>query len=177
MKRRIATWAAAALTVVSLTACSGSPEAAPAPTEKPASTTPVEPAAPPTTTTTTAPEPEQTEQSLAEACVEPSAKLTEASAQLLEASTTLAASNGKDAEAAVEALKGMGDYFSTLAESAVNSEVGAALAGIGKGYAELAVPYGKLLVDSDLSAAADATRALADLQEHMEDFQKLCGVS
>ena len=155
MNRRIATWAAAALTVLSLAACSGSPEAAPAPSEKPASSAPAEPAAPATTTTpatTTAPEPEPSEATVAEACVEPSAKLVEASAQLTEASAALAASDGKDAEAAVEALKGMGDYFSTLAESAANSEVGAALAGIGKGYAGLAVPYGKMLVDNDLSA-------------------------
>jgi len=32
----------------------------------------------------------------------------------------------------------------------------------------------KLLIDEDLSASADAMRALADLQESLTAFQKLC---
>lgn len=178
MNRRIATWAVVALATFGLTACGGSPSASPeAPSADPATSAPA-PSVEPTTqappTTEAAPEPTPTEQSLAEACLEPNAKLTEASAQLMEVSAALAASDGKDAKAVVDALKGMGDYFATFAESATNPEVKEALTGIAKGYADLAKAYAKLLIDEDLTAAADAMRALADVQESMDAFTKLC---
>lgn len=178
MNRRIATWAVAAVTIFGLTACGGSPSAPPeAPPADPATSAPA-PSAEPTTqappTTEAAPEPTPSEQSLTEACLEPNAKILEASAQLMEVSAALAASDGKDAKAVVDALKGMGDYFGTLAESAVHPELKEALTGIAGGYAKLAVAYGKLLIDNDLAAGADAMRALADIQESMEVFQKLC---
>ncbi|MCA0250829.1 MAG: hypothetical protein LCH76_00780 [Actinobacteria bacterium] len=172
MTRRIATWAAIAIAVFGLTACSGAPSAP----ESPAATT-TAPAPPPAAETTPPPAAETTpppaeeapsaEQSLAEACLEPSAKLLEASAQLTGASAALAASDGKDAQAVVDAFKEMGDYFSTLAESATNPEVKEALTGMAKGYADFAKFYGKLLIDEDLSAAADAMEALADLQKSL----------
>lgn len=172
MNRRIATWAVAALAIFGLTACGGSPStppAAPSPdptTSAPAPTT--EPA------TEAAPETTPAEQTLAQDCLEPNAKLIEASAQLMEVSAALSASDGKDAKAMVDALKGMGESFGTIAESTTNPEVKEALTGIAKGYAQLAKAYGKMLIDNDLSAAADAMRALADVQESMEAFQKLC---
>jgi len=69
----------------------------------------------------------------------------------------------------------MADYFGTMAKSASDSKVGKALSGIAKSYAKLAKAYGKLLIDEDLSAAADAMRAMSTLQESLESFQKLCG--
>ncbi len=60
------------------------------------------------------------------------------------------------------------------AESATNPEVKEALTGIAKGYADLAKAYGKLLIDEDPTAGADAMRALTGLQESMNAFTNLC---
>lgn len=138
----------------------------------PASTAPAETSPSVEPSTPAAPEP--SEQSLTEACLEPNTKLIEASAELTKVSAALAASDGKDAQAVVDALKEMGNYFTTMAESAVNPEVKDALTGIAKGYADLAKAYGKLLIDNDLTAGADAMKALTGLQESMDAFTKLC---
>ena len=180
MNRRIATWAAAALTVFNLTACSGSPEAAPAPSDTPAVSTSAEPSAP---ATTTAPEtseptaPEPSAPTLAEACIEPSLKMAEASTQLAEVSAALASTDGKDPAAMVEAIKGMGEYFGTISESVSDTQLKASLAGMAQGYAGLATGYAKMFIDNDLTASAEVMQAISGLQTSITDFQTLCGVS
>lgn len=175
MKRHVATWAIVALATLGLTACGSPSTSTPAPVETPTSSAPAETSPPVEASTPAAPEP--SEQTLAEACLEPNAKLLEASAELAKVGAALAASDGKDAQAAVDALKAMGEYFSTFAESATNPEVKDALAGIAKGYADLAKVYGKVLIDKDPTAAMDALTALSGLQESMEAFTKLCSGS
>lgn len=172
MTRTITSLAIVALALFSLTACGGSPST---PAETPAAdpttsapAAPVEQTTPAETGTTAA------GQSLTEACLEPSAKLVEASAELMKVSAALAASDGQDAKALADALNGMGDYFGTVAESTSNQEVKEALTGISKYYVKLGELLPKMLVDKDMTAAAEATQAMADLQKSLEAFQTLC---
>lgn len=177
MNRRIATWAVAALTVFGLTACGGAPSAPPeAPSADPATSAPA-PSVEPTTqappTTEAAPEP-PAEQSLAEACLEPSAKMIEAQAELTAAYAALSATDGKDPQKTVDAMAALADYFGKLAESSSHPDVKKALTGIQEGYQKFSVLMGKLLIDKDLSAAAEVSTVMADLQKAWEDFTKLC---
>lgn len=174
MNRRIATWATIAIAVFGLTACSGAPSAPVASTEE-ATSAPA--ASAPTTeqTTPAAPETTASGQTLAEACIEPSAKLIEASAELAEAGAALSQGSGTNAKQTVKALSAMADYFGTLAETSKNDEVREALIGIQNGYDKLSDLYNKLLVKKDYSAAADAAKITTELQEALTAFQELCG--
>lgn len=173
MNRHIAIWATVAIAAFSLTACSSAPTAPVAPSGGASSA----PAASAPATEQSSPAAEATSasgQTLAEACIEPSAKLVEAYAELAKVNAAMLAHDGKDAQDTVDALHAMADYFGALAESTSNAEVKKALTGIQKSYDKLAVLMEKLLVKEDLSAAADATKIMAELQESMTAFQKLC---
>ena len=114
---------------------------------------------------------------LAEACIEPSLKMAEASTQLAEVSAALASTDGKDPAAMVEAIKGMGEYFGTISESVSDTQLKASLAGMAQGYAGLATGYSKMFIDNDLTASAEVMQAISGLQTSITDFQTLCGVS
>jgi hypothetical protein len=119
-------------------------------------------------------EPTTSEQTLAESCIEPNLKLLEAEAELVKVQAEMATSGGKDPKSSVKALAAMADVFGKLAESSSNPEVKKALTGMQKGYAKLSDLMNKLLVKKDYSAAADAAKVMAELQEALQAFQKLC---
>ncbi len=170
MNRRIATLATIAIAAFGLTACSGAPSASVAPTG--ADTTPATSASAPSTPA--APETSASAQTLAEACLEPNAKLIEASAELAKVSAALSQNGGKDPKQAVKALSATADYFGKLAESSSNADVRKALTGIQKGYAKYSDLYAKVVIKKDYAAAADAAKILAELQKSMTAFQTLC---
>lgn len=174
MNRCIATWATIAIATFGLTACSSAPSAPVAPVGE-VSSAPVTSAPPAEQASPAAPETTDSGQTLADACIEPSAKLVEAEAELAKASIALSQSGAKNPKQLIKAMHAYADYFGKIAESTSHPDVKKALLGIQKGYHELADIYTKLLVKKDYTAAADASKVLAELQESMKAFQKLCG--
>lgn len=167
MNRRLASCATVLFAIVGLTACSGAPAATQSPV---AATT----SAPADQATTPAAQTTASGQTLAEACLEPSAKLAEASAELAKAGAAVSAGDGKNAQDVADALAKFADYFGAFASSTKNTEVAKALSGIESGYRKLSTLYPKAVDDHDLDAMADMTKVMADLQKSLSAFTTLC---
>ena len=172
MNRLIAVHVVVAIAAFSLTACSGSPS--------PASTSATAASAPAAATSsaaepTTASSKESTTsgQTLAEACLEPNAKMAEATAELAKASAAVSASDGKNAQAVADAIIKMGDYFAAMAESTTNTDVKASLNGIAKAYRKMGELYPKAM-KQDMAALTGLMTVMTDLQKSLTDFQTLC---
>lgn len=168
MNRHIAAWTIVAVAAFGLTACSGTP-AAPEVAASPSVSAPVEQPSP------TAEETTASGQTLAEACIEPSAKLVEASAQLMEANAALAKAGSKgDAKATIKAFTAAVDTIGAMADSATHPEVKAELTALHEGYGKLRDLLSKVLIDEDLSAAGEFATVASELQTSLTAFQALC---
>lgn len=168
MNRLVAAWTVAAIAVLGLTACAGSSASPGSSTPRANASAPSEPASPSTAASTTS------GQSLAEACVQPSAALVEASAQLAKASAAIAEPGKGDPKATVKAFTAVVDAFGAMADSATNAEVKDALTGLHTGYGKLRDMLSKILIDKDYAAASGYATAAAEVQESLTKFQKLC---
>lgn len=160
MNRRIAAWTIAAVAVLGLTACSGSPS-----TSDGASDT--------DDTSSSAPAETNTDQSVADACAIVSAKVTDATASLSGLDMTAAAA---DPQATVDQFSETVDAIGEAVDSVDNAEVKDATNAIFEDFTAMRDSLSKLLVEQDTSteAISAATATITAVQESTTAFTELC---
>jgi hypothetical protein len=156
MNRRIAAWTIAAVAVLGLTACSGSPAAEDDTSNEAGDSAPVEET--------------NTDQSVEDACGIVLPKLQEANTAASEIDTTGAA----DPQTTVDQFSAVVDAFGEAAASVDNAEVKEATSAVHEDFAALGDVLSKVLIDQDLTAAEGMTTITADLTESATALQELC---
>lgn len=156
MNRRIAAWTIAAVAVLGLTACSGSPAAEDDTSNEAGDSAPVEET--------------NTDQSVEDACGIVLPKLQEANAAASEIDTT----GATDPQTTVDQFNTVVDAFGEAADSVDNAEVKEATSAVHEDFAALGDVLSKVLIDQDLTAAEGMTTITADLTESATALQELC---
>lgn len=156
MNRRIAAWTIAAVAVLGLTACAGSPSAT---TESP------------TTSDNSAPAEQSVDQSVAEACAEASAKVQAASDEMTSLDMSAATT---DPQGTVDAFSKTVDAIGAAAESSRNPEVKAAVEDVYGDFGALRDVLSTVLVDQNTAAASEMTTVMADVQDSATALSTLC---
>lgn len=152
MNRRIAAWTIAAVAVLGLTACSGSPSATDESSTKGENSAPAD-------------------QSVADACTEAGAKVQAASQELSSLDVSDAAA---DPQGTLDAFSKTVDAIGAAAESVGNPEVKAAVGDVYADFGALRDVLSKVLVDQDTAAASEMTTIMADVQESSTALSTLC---
>jgi maltose-binding protein MalE len=155
MNRRIAAFTIAAVAVLGLTACSGSPSSTDGSSTKSDSSTSAQ----------------NTDQSVADACTEAGAKVQAASQELSSLDVSAAAA---DPQGTVDAFSKTVDAIGAAAESVGNPEVKAAVGDVYDDFGALRDVLSKVLIDQDTAAASDMTTIMADVQESSTALSTLC---
>ncbi|MFB7251494.1 hypothetical protein [Microbacterium sp. NPDC056234] len=160
MNRQIAAWTIAAVAVLGLTACSGTPSASEGSQESSSSEAPAE-----NKNDNTG------DQSVADACAA-------ANAQVAEASSTLA---GLDIEAATADPQGTVDAFTetvdaigAAADSVNNAEVKEAVTALYEDFGQMRDVLSAVLIDQDMSVASEMTTITTDITESSTALSTLC---
>lgn len=156
MNRRIAAWTIAAVAVLGLTACSGSPAAEDNTSNEAGDSAPVEET--------------NTDQSVEDACGIVLPKLQDANAAASEIDTT----GATDPQTTVDQFSTVVDAFGEAADSVDNAEVKEATSAVHEDFAALGDVLSKVLIDQDLTAAEGMTTITADLTESATALQELC---
>ncbi|GGD74323.1 hypothetical protein [Microbacterium murale] len=156
MNRRIAAWTIAAVAVLGLTACSGSPAAEDDTSNEAGDSAPVEET--------------NTDQSVEDACGIVLPKLQDANAAASEIDTT----GATDPQTTVDQFSTVVDAFGEAADSVDNAEVKEATSAVHEDFAALGDVLSKVLIDQDLTAAEGMTTITADLTESATALQELC---
>ncbi|MES2866999.1 hypothetical protein [Microbacterium profundi] len=156
MNRRIAAWTIAAVAVLGLSACSGSPAAEDDTSNGSGDSAPVEET--------------NTDQSVEDACGIVLPKLQEANAAASEIDTT----GATDPQTTVDQFSTVVDAFGEAADSVDNVEVKEATSAVHEDFAALGDVLSKVLIDQDLTAAEGMTTITADLTESATALQELC---
>ena len=156
MNRRIAAWTIAAVAVLGLTACSGSPAAEDDTSNEAGDSAPAEET--------------NTDQSVEDACGIVLPKLQEANTAASEIDTT----GATDPQTTVDQFSTVVDAFGEAADSVDNAEVKEATSAVHEDFAALGDVLSKVLIDQDLSAAEGMTTITADLTESATALQELC---
>ncbi|WP_334148022.1 hypothetical protein [Microbacterium sp.] len=156
MNRRLAALTIAAVAVLGLTACSGSPSAS----EETSSSN-----------ETAAPTAESSDQSVADACASASAQVQDATKDLTSIDMTTAAA---DPQGTIDTFTQSVDAIGAAAESISNPEVKAAVTDVYEDFGAMRDVLSKVLIDQDMDAAAEMTQVSADVQESATAIGTLC---
>ena len=156
MNRRIAAWTIAAVAVLGLTACSGSPAAEDDTSNEAGDSAPVEET--------------NTDQSVEDACGIVLPKLQEANAAASEIDTT----GATDPQTTVDQFSTVVDAFGEAADSVDNADVKAATSAVHEDFAALGDLLSAVLIDQDVAAAEGMTTITSDLTESATALQELC---
>lgn len=160
MNRRLAALTIAAVAVLGLTACSGSPSASEETTAPSQSSAPVE--------ETSAP---SSDQSVADACASAATQVQAATSELGSIDPTTAAA---DPQGTVDTFTQSVDAIGAAAESISNPEVKAAVSAVHEDFIAMRDVLSKVLVDGDQAAAAEMTTVTSDVQESAMAIGELC---
>jgi len=156
MNRRIAAWTIAAVAVLGLTACSGTPAAEGDKSDEAGDSAPVEET--------------NTDQSVEEACGIVLPKLQEASSAAGEIDTT----GATDPQTTVDQFSTVVDAFGEAADSVSNTEVKEATTAVHENFVALGDVLSAVLIDQDLEAASDITTITSDVTTSATALQELC---
>jgi hypothetical protein len=156
MNRRIAAWTIAAVAVLGLTACSGSPAAEDDTSNGAGDSAPAEET--------------NTDQSVEDACGIVLPKLQEANAAASEIDTT----GATDPQTTVDQFSTVVDAFGEAADSVDNADVKAATSAVHEDFAALGDLLSAVLIDQDVAAAEGMTTITSDLTESATALQELC---
>lgn len=152
MNRRIAAWTIAAVAVLGLTACAGSP----ATEDEAGDSAPAEET--------------NTDQSVEEACGIVIPKLQEASAASGDIDQTATA----DPQTTVDQFNTVIDAFGDAADSVSNTEVKDATSAVHEHFVTLGDVLTKVLIDKDTEAASDMATITSDVTASATALQELC---
>lgn len=155
MNRRIAAMTIAAVAILGLTACSGSPSASDDSS----------------TNNSSAPAEQNSDQSVADACAAAGEKVQAASTELSQLDVSAAAA---DPQGTVDAFSKTVDAIGEAADSVGNPEVKEAVAAVYEDFGALRDLLSKVLVDQDTSAASEMGTITADVQESSTALSTLC---
>jgi hypothetical protein len=158
MNRRIAAWTIAAVAVLGLTACSGSPSTSEEPAED-------------ANTTEEAPAETNADQSVADACSVIIAEVSEASSSMSGLDMESAAA---DPQATVDTFTETVDAIGAAADSISNEEVKVVADALYDQYGQLRDILSAVLIDQDMSAASDMTTLSTDITETATELSTLC---
>ena len=161
MKKTLAAWTIAATALFGLAACSSTPSTdsgATADSESSASAS-------------ARPEEAAGGQSVADACTEVQSKIQDASTAVTDIDI---ANAGNDPQGTVDAFTETVDSVGAAVESVDNAEVKTALSAVHEDFVALRDLLSKVLVDQDMSAAADITTAATDVQTSAQELATLC---
>ncbi|OJX64484.1 MAG: hypothetical protein BGO95_08390 [Micrococcales bacterium 73-13] len=158
MRRQITTWALVAATALGLAGCAGAPSTVGQPVGS-------APAA-------SAPAPAQA-QSVAEACVAPSAALSAAGQELADAGAAISQS-GVDPQSIMSAFDSAVEALKSAAATVTNQQVKDAFAAIAGDYDTLRGLLGRVIVDRDLSALGEFGTAASSIQASAQELVALC---
>lgn len=166
MNRRIAAWVVAAVTMLSLAACSGGSDAPEEPTGG------VTSAAPEPTTEEPAEPTEEAggEQSVALACASMAGPIGEAGERMAE----LAEVESGDPQTVVDTWTALVDAFDSISGTVTNAEVLAAASAVHEDITTLRDAMQTVYVDEDLSAMSDYVAAATSWQESYSALMTLC---
>ncbi|REJ05269.1 hypothetical protein DY023_10460 [Microbacterium bovistercoris] len=156
MNRRIAAIAIAAVAILGLSACSG---------------TPASDSSSGKSSSASKEAPETTDQSVADACKIATDKVSAASSGLQDIDMSKAAS---DPQGTIDALTTLVDSLGEASESVSNPEVKAAVTDFHDSYAQLRDVFKKVVVDGDTSAASDISTLTGDLNDSVKALTELC---
>lgn len=162
MKKTIAAWTLAAATMFSLAACAGAPSSdAGASSENSAESAPAaeENAA-------------SGDQSVADACAIVKTKIQDATTAATEIDMSQATN---DPQGTVDQFTETVDGVGEAVESVSNADVKTAVSAVHEDFVALRDLLSKVLVDQDMSAAAEITTAATDVQTSAEELGSLCG--
>lgn len=159
MNRKIAAWTIAAVAVLGLTACSGTPTAS-------------EPKTDDTTTSAEAPAENTADQSVADACAVVLPALSEASTSMSGLSDMEAAAS--DPQGTVDAFKETVATIGAAADSVTNAEVKEAAGAVHEQYTKLSDLLSAVLIDQDASAASEMTTLTTDLTDAATELSTVC---
>ncbi|KJL27954.1 hypothetical protein [Microbacterium oxydans] len=156
MNRRLAALTIAAVAVLGLTACSGTPGAP----EDTASSN-----------QTAAPTAESSDQSIADACASAAAQVQDATKDLTSIDMTTATA---DPQGTIDTFTQSVDAIGTAAESIANPEVKEAVSAIYEDFGAMRDVLSKVLIDHDPSAVSEWASVSADVQESATAIGTLC---
>lgn len=159
MNRRIAAWTIAAVAVLGLTACSGSPSASDD-SNKTESSAPAEPT-----------QEASSDQSVADACASATAQIQSATQSLTSLDVSAASA---DPQGTVDTFTESVDAIGAAAESVSNPEVKAAVTAVYEDFGAMRDLLSKVLVDGDTSVATEMSTVSADVQESALAVSELC---
>lgn len=160
MKRQIAAWAIAAVAVLGLAGCSGSPTAE------------TSPSAAPMTTSTPAEESASTGQTVGEACVIVNAQISGVASELAGLDINAAQA---DPSGTVAKLTETADAIGAAAEAVDNQEVKDGVTAVYEDFSTLRDLLQRLLIDQDASAAAEVGTLASDIRTSTQAMGTLCG--
>ncbi len=158
MKRHIAAWTIAAVAVLGLAGCSGSPSAEP----KESSTSAPE---------TSAPAEQPSGQSVSEACAEVNAQISGVASELAALDVNAAAA---DPQGTVAKLTETADAIGAAADSVTNDEVKAGVTAVHEDFTKLRDLLQRVLIDQDTTAASEVGTLGTDIRESTQAMGSLC---
>lgn len=159
MNRRIAAWTIAAVAVLGLTACSGTPSSSDD-TTKTESSAPAEETSEPTS-----------EQSVADACASATTQIQSATQSLTSLDVSAASA---DPQGTVDTFTESVDAIGAAAESVSNPEVKAAVTAVYEDFGAMRDLLAKVLIEQDMSVATEMTAVSTDVQESALAVSELC---
>lgn len=159
MNRRLAALTIAAVAILGLTACSGSPSASES-TSAPESSAPAEQSSAPSS-----------DQSVADACASAATQVQAATSELGSLDVSAAAA---DPQGTVDTFTQSVDAIGAAAESISNPEVKDAVTAVYEDFGAMRDVLSKVLVDGDQAAAAEMATVSADVQESALAIGELC---
>ncbi|UYO96268.1 hypothetical protein OED01_11730 [Microbacterium sp. M28] len=159
MNRKIAALSIAAVAVLGLTACGGTPSTADKANDSDK------------TTASEAPAESTAEQSVADACKAATEDITAATTSMSELDIEAATA---DPQTTLDTFTATTDAIGEVAASVNNAEVKESVTAIYEDFGKMRDLLSAVLVDQDMSVAADLTTVTSDLQASTTEFYELC---